>query len=177
MKIRHNIKRNWKILSGRILETIFGEWEKRWDIKRYCTKDWFFCIRSVNIPDLNNYHLYVFWKNKNKDNNYLEYEYDTERKAQQFLDYINEFTIEDNEIKNKDLVWVSNIKQKYADEDFIENANYHYIWKGINWGFVCEDKNWDYVSWRFVSNKKSKTREMTLEQVCEELWETIKIIK
>ena len=174
MKIKHNIKKNWRTLSGRILETIFEEWEYRWDIEEHYIKDNRLLVCSGKFPLLNNYCLSVFWSDENKDNYLLEYEYNTEERAQQVLDYINEFTI--NEIKNLDLVWVSDISQEDADKNF-NNTKLHYIWKRINWEFICEDKDWDYISWRFVSNKEPKTREMTLEQVCEELWETIKIIK
>jgi len=175
MKIKHNIKRNWNTLSGRILETIFEEWERRWNVKEYCTKDWFFCICSDNNPELIDNILCVFWRKRDKDNYLLEYKYNTRERAQQVLDYINEFTIK--EIKNWDLVWVSDTNQEDANKDFTEDANHYYIWKDKNWNFVCEHDDWKYIYWRFISNKKSNTKEMTLEQVCRELWRDIKIIK
>ena len=175
MKIRHNIKRNWKILSGRILETIFEEWEYRWDREEHFDIEWKFFISSANFPSLECRNLYVFWKVKNRDNICLEYKYNTEERAQQVLDYINEFTIK--EIKNWDLVWVSDTNQEDANKDFTEDANHYYIWKDKNWNFVCEHDDWKYIYWRFISNKKSNTKEMTLEQVCRELWRDIKIIK
>ena len=181
MKIKHNIKRNWNILSGRILETIFEGWEERQDRIEHYTKDWEFYICSLNVPTLDSSSLYVFWKDKDIDDNYLEYEYDTEDEAQQVLDYINEFTIEDKEIKNWYSVWVSDISQEDADNNFKNYGNYHYIWKDTNWNFVCESSDWEYLSRKFVSNKKSNTREhtkeYTIKELEEKLWEIIKIIR
>ncbi len=105
MKIKHNIIRDWKTLRGRILDTIFEEGEKRGDGKIHYSKDKKFYICSFGTPELTTYGkkdvLYVFWVSKTSDNQEVSYTYETEEEAQRVLDYINEFTIKDQNKKEK----------------------------------------------------------------------------
>ncbi len=97
MKIKHNIKRYWKVLEWKILDTIFEEGEERGDIKYHYSKDGEFYICSNGSPELSRwvgmYVLYVFWESKYLDHKGVSYTYSTEEEAQKILDYINEFTV------------------------------------------------------------------------------------
>jgi len=86
----------------------------------------------------------------------------------------------DNEIKRWDIVWVSDISQEDADIDFRDDTDRYYIWKNRKWQFVAEHKDWYLFTCNYISNKKQEEitiEEMTLDEVCKELWRDIKIIK
>ena len=95
MKIRHSIIRDWTVLRGYIEETIFEKGESRGDEKQYYSKDGEFYIMSCWGPQLCRNRLYVFWRIQEYDNKEIDYIYFTEQEAQRVLDYINEFTVQE----------------------------------------------------------------------------------
>lgn len=95
MLIKHNIKRDWKTLKWYILDTLFAEGEKRGDWNCHYTKDAKFFICSIWNPQISKGKLFVFWRDKTKDNQEVSYTYPTEEEAQRVLDYINEFTVQE----------------------------------------------------------------------------------
>ncbi len=94
MKIKHNITRNWKILSGYITDVQWWE-HKRWDCVEIYTSDWKFRISSCVGPRLYLNEMCIWWGDEYKDTDRVEYEYLSEEDAQKVLDYINEFSIND----------------------------------------------------------------------------------
>ena len=81
------------------------------------------------------------------------------------------------EIKPWDLVWISDESQEKADKDFRDDADCYYVWKSRDWWFICEYEDTSIWRWKFISKKKPVSKEYTIEELEEKLWETIKLIK
>lgn len=97
MKIKHNITRTGRTLSGQILDTIFEEGEERGDCKAHYNKDKTFFIVSMDSPELTHNSICLHWENHNMDLNIVSFTYSSEKQAQKALDYINEFTVQEEE--------------------------------------------------------------------------------
>ena len=177
MRIRHNIKREGCTLSGQILETIFEEGEERGDIVNQFTKDKQFYIVSTNFPQLSRNCLYVHWTLSVRDNNKLSYAYPYEQEAQEVLDYINEFSVnnEDQTEPKIAYVYVSNDSEEHALKKknkyilitkFFWKARYPYIC--VDYIYEEEYLKWEEylnVSWKYavpVPIDKKKLRELYL---------------
>jgi len=105
------------------------EWDvhfKKWDILELINDD------DSSMPNF-------------KNQNWIEHYIDL---------YKLSYADEDKEIKPWDLVWVSCISQKKADEDITSEVSVYYIWKSKRWQFVVEDEKWVTTTWKYISNKK-----------------------
>lgn len=110
MKIRHNlaVQDDGVTIKGQILETIFEEWEERGDSKRHYSKDWNFYIFSCGYPNLYENDLYVHGTNTSLDDNIVSNTYSSPEKTQKIMNYINEFTVKENEFTRWEEVEVRN---------------------------------------------------------------------
>ena len=153
MKIKHNFKilEDWLTISGNILETIFEEWENRWDRKENYTKDWKFYILSIDYPEFKPNWLYVHWDDTDHNNIMCVKTYKTEEEAKQVMERINEFTVE--ELKEWDIVYVSDESKEDTLTRKKERIFLWKIWK-INICVSRYSENW-YKKWgHFETNNR-----------------------
>ena len=138
MRIKHSISRQGCTLSGQILETIFEEGEERGYWKIYCTKDKEFYFMSYILPILYSDGLCVHWDRASQDNNYIKQYYPSEQEAQQVLDYINEFSVEEaptkmeNEKSMLDKLYELNIWENL----YVNSDNY----LCVPWGWIYSNR-------------------------------------
>lgn len=119
MKIKHSIERKSNVLEWQIIETIFEDGEERGDNKKHYTQDWKFYIESVDIPDISIDWLAVWGRCDNCDNDIVYERFNRKQEAQQVLDYINEFTV-DNKMTKREL------DTQFVNPPEIERDNNYY---------------------------------------------------
>jgi len=179
MKIKHNLKilEDWVTIQGQILETIFESGEKRGDWKDCLSEDEKYRLSSRIFPQLKGHFLCVYWADKNTDNEIISYKYDTPEEAQKVLDYINEFTIQEEVFEEWERVLVSLDWEDWEDDIF--------LMKNKSWYIICMG---DYFNVNFIHNriteviyrkyikKLPKTKQITIEVTEEQEKEINKLL-
>lgn len=164
MKIRHNlaVQDDGVTIKGQILETIFEEREKRWDSKFHYSKDWNFSIYSCSYPKLYENDLYVHGDNTPLDDNIISKTYSSPEKAQKIMNYINEFTVKEDEFTRWEEVEVkSDTINQWYKKIYLTTIDwaaepYITVWTASEESFIKWEKFYP-ISWKYIRKLQPTT--------------------
>ena len=164
MKIKHNlaIQPDGVTIKGQILETIFEEWEETGDRKSHYSKDWNFYIHSCGYPQLYESCLFVHGTNTSLDENIVSNTYDSPQEAQKIMNYINEFTVQEDEFTRWEEVEVRNecsdlwYKKIYLTTIDWAAEPYITVWTASEESFIKWEKFYP-ISWKYIRKLQPAT--------------------
>ena len=83
----------------------------------------------------------------------------------------------EEEFTSGEEVWISGLSKEDAIIGLnVDRNKSYYIWKSKEGLYITEDNKWGLTKWQYIA-KIPKEEEMTLKELCKDLWRNIKIVK
>lgn len=136
-------------MEGQITDVIWND-NRRGDFHHIWNNKNSFYVLSWCHPYLYSNDLYVRWKQEDEDNKIISHTYETEKEAQEMLDFINEHTVkeETQELKEGDWCYVSSESEADALEKKEKRVFLHKLPWLIPYKYLILDRYYtDFLSW------------------------------